>query len=170
MWRFIDVSATNPIPHLCQNVVKLSHLDAIVCPRKRHYILPPPKLRDLYKLTEMKFSWTRWHLFTCMEKMRFIRLDNLVVTYPDNLIVSRLKNCIVNYWAGKYDGYLTEKVDGCVISDFRRDVNEIRPHLGFYAVWNGSLLPTFRINLSVPSSNIKHSKKNGLLDLWRLDL
>jgi len=38
-------------------------------------------------------KWT----VTCVEKTKFIRLDNLVVTYPDNLIVPRLKNFIVNY-------------------------------------------------------------------------
>jgi hypothetical protein len=40
-----------------------------------------------------------------------------------------------------------------VISSFRSGVNEITL-LGFYASWNGNFLPTFRDNLSVPSSNV----------------
>jgi len=37
-------------------------------------------------------------------------------------------------------------------SGFRRGINEICALLGFYAEYNVSLLPTFRANLSVPSS------------------
>jgi hypothetical protein len=38
----------------------------------------------------------------------------------------------------------------CVISGFPRGVNELFVLLGFYEAWIGSLLPTFRDNLSVP--------------------
>ena len=55
-----------------------------------------------------------------MEKTIFMRLDNLVVTYPDSLIVLRLKNCIVNYRAGKHDGYLAEQDEGGGISGLTR--------------------------------------------------
>jgi hypothetical protein len=45
----------------------------------------------------------------------------------------------------------------CVISGYPRGVDEICAILGFYATCNGSFLPTFRVNISVPSSRVKHS-------------
>jgi hypothetical protein len=39
-----------------------------------------------------------------------------------------------------------------VESDFRRDVDEICALMGYYAASCGNCLPTFRDNLSVPSS------------------
>ena len=45
----------------------------------------------------------------------------------------------------------------CVISGYRRSVDEICAIFGFYAAWNGSFLPTFRDNISVPTSSVKHS-------------
>jgi hypothetical protein len=42
----------------------------------------------------------------------------------------------------------------CVVSGFRHDVAEICGHLGYYTVLSGSCVPTFRDNLSVPSSRI----------------
>jgi len=45
----------------------------------------------------------------------------------------------------------------CVISGFRRDVDEISALLGYYAVYSGNSLPTFRDNLSVPSLRVKKS-------------
>jgi len=49
----------------------------------------------------------------------------------------------------------------CSLRDFRlpRGVTEICPLFGFYAGWNGSLLPTFRDKLAVPSSGVKQSEK-----------
>ena len=46
----------------------------------------------------------------------------------------------------------------CVISSFRRGVNEILALLGCYTALIGSYLPMFRDNLSVPSSWVKQSK------------
>ena len=46
---------------------------------------------------------------------------------------------------------------GCVISDFRRQVDANCALLGFYAASSGNSLPTFRDNLSVPSSKVKES-------------
>ena len=43
----------------------------------------------------------------------------------------------------------------CVISGFRRKVSENCPVLGYYAASGGNFLPTFRDNLSVPSSRVK---------------
>jgi hypothetical protein len=44
----------------------------------------------------------------------------------------------------------------CVISSFRRGVDEVFAVLGCYAVYAGCL-PTFRDGLSVPSSTVKQS-------------
>ena len=44
----------------------------------------------------------------------------------------------------------------CVISGFRREVDGNRALLGYYAAISGSFLPTFRENLSVPSSRVKY--------------
>jgi hypothetical protein len=46
-----------------------------------------------------------------------------------------------------------------MISDFRRDVDEIFALLGYYAVSSGNPLPTFRDNVPVPSSRVKKTKK-----------
>ena len=43
---------------------------------------------------------------------------------------------------------------GCVVADLRREVDEVCALLGCYAAYGGSLLPTVRFNLSVPSSGI----------------
>jgi hypothetical protein len=48
-----------------------------------------------------------------------------------------------------------------VYSGFRRDADEICTLLGYYAASSGNLLPTFRDNVSVPSSKVKKSKKSG---------
>ena len=41
-----------------------------------------------------------------------------------------------------------------VESDFRRDVDEICALMGYYAASSGNRLPTFRDNLSLPSSRV----------------
>jgi hypothetical protein len=46
-----------------------------------------------------------------------------------------------------------------VISGFRRDCDEICALLGNYAALSVNPLPTFRDNVSVPSSRVKKSKK-----------
>jgi len=43
-----------------------------------------------------------------------------------------------------------------VISGFHREVDENCALLGYYAASNGNFLPTFRDNLSVPSSGVKN--------------
>jgi hypothetical protein len=45
-----------------------------------------------------------------------------------------------------------------MISGFRRDVVEISAVQGYYAASSGNRLPTFRDNVSVPSSRFKKSK------------
>jgi hypothetical protein len=43
----------------------------------------------------------------------------------------------------------------CVNSGFRRDVDEICALLGYCAAYSSNFLPTFRHNLSAPSSRVK---------------
>jgi hypothetical protein len=45
-----------------------------------------------------------------------------------------------------------------VISVLRRDMDEMYAHLGYYAASSGNALPSFRDNLSVPSSRVMKSK------------
>jgi hypothetical protein len=45
------------------------------------------------------------------------------------------------------------------ISDFRRDVDKICALVGYYAASCGNCLPTFRDNLSVPSSRVKSPRR-----------
>jgi hypothetical protein len=44
-----------------------------------------------------------------------------------------------------------------VVSGLRRDADEICAFLRYYAASNGNPLPTFRDNVSVPSSRVKKS-------------
>jgi hypothetical protein len=53
--------------------------------------------------------------------------------------------------------YARKQKSACVISGLRHSVNEICAILEFYAAQNGNLVPTFRDNLSVPYSRVKHS-------------
>jgi hypothetical protein len=46
-----------------------------------------------------------------------------------------------------------------MISGFRRDDDEIRALLGYYAASNANPSPTFRDNVLVPYSRVKKSKK-----------
>jgi hypothetical protein len=50
---------------------------------------------------------------------------------------------------------LTQCEKLCVISGFRRKVDEICSLLGYYAAYSSNSLSTFRDNLSVPSSRVK---------------
>jgi hypothetical protein len=52
-----------------------------------------------------------------------------------------------------------------VISGFRRDVDEICVLLGRYAASSGNPLPTFRHNVSLPSSRVKNSNALDFLPL-----
>jgi hypothetical protein len=52
---------------------------------------------------------------------------------------------------------------GTLISGFRHDVDDICALLGYYATSCGNCLPTFRDNVSVPSSRVKSPSRKGLL-------
>jgi hypothetical protein len=51
-----------------------------------------------------------------------------------------------------------------LISGFHRDADEACVLLGYNAAASSNHLPTFRDNVSVPSSRVKKSKKSRLLD------
>jgi hypothetical protein len=53
----------------------------------------------------------------------------------------------------------TNVLENCVISGFHCDVDAICCLLGYYEALSGSYVPTFRGNVSVPSSRVKKSKK-----------
>jgi hypothetical protein len=61
---------------------------------------------------------------------------------------------------GNYHCLSTEPVE-TAISGCRRHVGEICAILGYYTASCGSSVPTFRDNVSVPSSRVKKSKKMG---------
>jgi hypothetical protein len=48
-----------------------------------------------------------------------------------------------------------------LISGFRRDVDEICGLLGYYVASCGKCLPTFRDNVSVPSSRVNNPSEDG---------
>jgi len=48
-----------------------------------------------------------------------------------------------------------ENSQKCVTSGFHREADENRALLGYYAASSGNFLPTFWVNLSVPSSQVK---------------
>ena len=50
----------------------------------------------------------------------------------------------------------------CVISGFSREVDKKCALLGYYAASSGNLSPTFRDNLSVPSSRVKSPRRSFL--------
>jgi len=54
----------------------------------------------------------------------------------------------------------------CVNPGSHREVDEICAILGYYAARVSNSLPTFRVNLSVPSWKVKKLK---WIDLWRWD-
>jgi hypothetical protein len=54
----------------------------------------------------------------------------------------------------------------CVISGLRREVDENSALRGHYAAGSGNFLPTFRDNLSVPSSGVNNSE-DGTVRLSR---
>jgi hypothetical protein len=50
------------------------------------------------------------------------------------------------------------EMNGKATSGFRREVDENRALLGYYAASSGNSVPTFRYNLSVPFSSVKVRK------------
>jgi len=55
-----------------------------------------------------------------------------------------------------------------VISGFRREVDENCVLMGYYVASSGNSLPTFRDNLSVPSSGVKNPKGFWIVDPFYL--
>jgi len=62
-----------------------------------------------------------------------------------------LRNLKVEY----SEGLLYNIGAECVISCFRREVDDNCAPLGYYAASSGNFLPTFRDNQSIPSSKVK---------------
>jgi hypothetical protein len=53
-------------------------------------------------------------------------------------------------------GYFDDQHEGCLLSGFHSDVDQICALLGHYTASNDNSIPTFRDNLSVPSSRVKN--------------
>jgi hypothetical protein len=51
----------------------------------------------------------------------------------------------------------------CLISSFRREVDENCSLLGYYAARSSNSLPTFRDNVSVPNSRVKNPRRANRL-------
>jgi len=62
---------------------------------------------------------------------------------------------LMSQWIVSKIGCIRENKRRCVIAGFSCSVNKVCNLLGFYAAQNGSLLPTFRDNISVPSARVK---------------
>ena len=61
-----------------------------------------------------------------------------------------------------YDDFFTRlrsRRHSCAISGFRREIYENRALLRYYAASCGNFLPSFRLNVSVPSSRVKNLLK-----------
>jgi len=93
-------------------------------------------------------------------RLLFWRKNSTLITVEDELFIALSKqrqwkkvNLLIR-WFGNH-----KKDKKGVISGFRRDVNEICALLGSYETYSGNSVPTFRDNLSVPSSRFKNPKK-----------
>jgi hypothetical protein len=71
-----------------------------------------------------------------------------------------LKNCLD-------DNKKEQDNSSCVISGFRRDIQQICGLLGYYGALSASSVPTFRDNVSAPCSRVTKSKKKVFI-LWLL--
>jgi hypothetical protein len=72
------------------------------------------------------------------------------------------------WWAQIVSSHRAVNTLRLVISSFRRDADEIRAVLGYNAASSGNPLPTFRDNVSVPSSRVKMYR--AIYDSWTRDL
>jgi hypothetical protein len=69
---------------------------------------------------------------------------------------------IVRHIEGSYE-WGTDRFRLTLISGFRRDVDEIRGLLGNYTASCGNYIPTFRDNVSIPSSRVKIPSRKAFL-------
>jgi len=95
-------------------------------PLKALKLIPPNLLFEIYT--------KNYKVFFCLYQSAFNH-------YPLNIKVK-----------SNFTHVLKQQIGTWVTSGFPCGVNEICAILLFYAAWTGSLLPTFRYNLSIPSS------------------
>ena len=81
---------------------------------------------------------------------------------PHMILPPRISSALIwlSWW---YFVRSMEHEDSRVISGFRREVDDICAFLGYYTASSGNFLPTFRYNLSVPSSGVKNPKPTRAL-------
>ena len=63
--------------------------------------------------------------------------------------------CVIPAYSVDHKQNAVSQIRCCVISGFRREMDENCSLLGYYAASIGNSLPTFRDNLLVPSSGFK---------------
>jgi len=96
--------------------------------------------------TAVKFiiTYTHIHTHTQMTQLHSLHLHRRQLLVPQ---------CFHTY------GLHNMASDMCVISDFRREADENCALLGYYAASGRNFLPTFRVNLSIPSFNYRNCVK-----------
>ena len=148
----------------------------------------PAMLRDAIKdtpLTELHIwfvyindSFSKFGAFSLVSKSRILtsfmrrKVDDHVCKTPPPLLLGEY--CFLGSFSfcgtALVATYPVRNINGslCVISGFRRGVHKICAVLGYYAAYSGNYLPTFRGNLSVPSSRV--NKLNiWIFDSWKWD-
>ena len=98
----------------------------------------------LHRVTQTNTNPNTWQSFT----HPLLILRNLKMQNPFFRWVPKIAK----------QGYLASS---CLISGFWSNVNEMRHHLGYYAVYSDNSLPTFRDNISAPYSVVKKFKKKS---------
>ena len=97
-------------------------------------------------------GWSRTVVGYCPRIFPFVYRENC-------LEIKILKWYIYKFPYKQYTHTHTHIPELCVISGFRREVNENCALLGCYATISGNFVPTFRENLPVSSSEIKNPKR-----------
>jgi hypothetical protein len=146
-------------------------LSTTVSPDYRNCHGPPVSLRVCYGFICGFVSSSNQHLYAS-EGANLLSIS-LASCYRQS---NQTENCNRDYlmkpWIlcrlGKYDFSRDSLLlcnSGTVISGFRPDVGKICYPLGCYIASSGSSVPTFRHNLSVPSSRVKKSSLT-FRDVW----
>ena len=123
----------------------------------------PNKILGLCTVVQCKPLPVYWQELRCMNARRSILLSSVLdipwTCFKSSLASSDSGKLSVHgeVRKGGFGGIsLVEIGNCCVFAGFRRELAENRALLGYYAASSGNFLPTFRDNLSVPSSKVKN--------------
>jgi len=84
----------------------------------------------------------------------------ITLSAPSDWPASRTSEWEVVSWFSQSNEAGTQSVVNCVMSRFRREVDENCALLSYYAVSSGNSLPTFRDNLKAQSWRVKNTRRN----------